>query len=73
MENSNHQLGKDIILPSCIFSMRFWSMPSELINELPGCRYTFFQDCRIGVKQTEGDQMSFGDKAGYTGNRVTFT
>ena len=40
MENSNHWLGKNI-LPSCTFSMRFWSMHSELINELPGCRFLF--------------------------------
>ena len=45
MENWNHQLSKDIILPFCTFSIRFWAMPSELIKELPGCRYTFFQDC----------------------------
>ena len=44
-DNSNHLKNKNILSLTNTFSVIFWSILLKIMNKLPRCRYTFFQDC----------------------------
>ena len=48
METLNQMQSKNNIWPPGIFSIMF--ITGELINEFPGCWYTFFQGCKYTFK-----------------------